>query len=146
MYRCLCGCFGYSGCRHLYTIMWIFTSQQRGQNSNYNTLNKQLLSSQFQAQRLHQIDNLTISSLCDRTMTIREQLQRMAANTNRGIRFIDELNACIEMKVYANGNEEEECAVELLKEHLRTFNILRMDVSERNYRIIKNLQKKYGVA
>lgn len=70
----------------------------------------------------------------------------MAANTNRGIRFIDELNACIEMKVYANGNEEKECAVELLKEHLRTFDINRMDVSERNYMLIKKLQKEYGVA
>lgn len=79
-------------------------------------------------------------------MTIREQFQRMAANTNRGIRFIEELNACIEMKVYANGNEEKECAVELLKEHLRTFDVSRMDVSERNYRIIKKLQKEYGVA
>ncbi len=79
-------------------------------------------------------------------MTIREQLQRMAANTNRGIRFIDELNACIEMKVYANGNEEKECAVELLKEHLRTFDVSRMDVSEKNYSIIKKLQKEYGVA
>ena len=70
----------------------------------------------------------------------------MAANTNRGIRFIDELNACIEMKVYANGNEEEECAIELLKEHLKTFDVYRMDVSERNYMLIKKLQKEYGVA
>lgn len=70
----------------------------------------------------------------------------MSANTNRGLQFIDELNACIEMEVYANGTEEKKCAIELLKEHLGTFDVCKMSVSEYNYQYILKLQKKYGVA
>jgi len=70
----------------------------------------------------------------------------MTANTNNGIRFIEELNACIEMKVYANGNEDKEMAIELLKEHLMSFDVCKMSVSEKNYQYILKLQKEYGVA
>jgi len=78
-------------------------------------------------------------------MTIQEQLQRMSTATDRGIRFIEELNAAIEFKVYANGVDEAELAEEMLVNHLKAFDVTRMSVSEKNYRIIKKMQKDYHI-
>lgn len=94
----------------------------------------------------HELTYINLQSLRLFDMTISEQLQRMCANTNRGISFIEGLNACIEFVAYANGNEEKECAKEMMREHLKTFDVNKMSVSEHNYHYILKLQKEYGVA
>lgn len=65
---------------------------------------------------------------------------------DKGNQFIDELNACIEFSAYYNGNEERELAEQMLKEHLSTFDEKSMEVSRRNYYIIKGMQEEYGIA
>lgn len=78
-------------------------------------------------------------------MTLTEQYQRSYADTMRGCKFIEELNMCIEFVAYANGNEEKAYAKEMMKEHLKSFDICTMSVSERNYQTIQKMQKEYGV-
>lgn len=74
-----------------------------------------------------------------------EQFERMSANMNRGIAFINELNACIEFVAYYNGDDEKELANEMMREHLASFDVNTMSVSEKNYATIKRMQKEYGV-
>lgn len=76
--------------------------------------------------------------------TIR-QLWAHHRHVENGLRFIDELNACIELLVYSNGDEERSIATNMMKEHLASFNVFRMDVSHTNYLYIRKLQKEYGV-
>lgn len=74
-----------------------------------------------------------------------EQFAKMSANTMRGVAFINELNACIEFCAYYNGNEEKECAERMMREHLASFDVNTMSVSEKNYATIKRMQEEYGV-
>lgn len=73
------------------------------------------------------------------------QLWAHSRQVDRGLRFIDELNACIELLAYSNGDEERSIATDMMKEHLASFNVFTMDVSHQNYLYIRKLQKEYGV-
>lgn len=78
-------------------------------------------------------------------MSIRGQLWRASLQLERGLRFIDELNAVIELKVYANGNEEKAIAMQMMKDHLASFDVASMTVSKANFAYIRRLQKEYGI-
>lgn len=78
-------------------------------------------------------------------MSIRGQLWRASLQLERGMRFIDELNAVIELNVYANGDEEKAIATQMMKDHLASFDIYSMTISEANFSYIRRLQKEYGI-